>query len=167
MIGPFAFGIPLRGRGGVIRGFALIDLDDRAEFSQYRWSLTGKGYAARYPAHGVTVYLHRELLGLRAGERWQGDHVNGDKLDNRRANLQVVSPEHNRQNQHSRQGATSAHRGVHFRDGQWIAQVYVKRKAVFYGTFGTEAEAADAAAAARAKYQPNSADARNATERSA
>lgn len=38
--------IPLTGRGGVIRGYAIVDDEDYGSVSLFRWHLSG-GYATR------------------------------------------------------------------------------------------------------------------------
>jgi len=164
VIGPSAYAAPLRGRGNIIRGWALVDVEDWRLVAGYRWSLAGKGYAARYPAHGSTVYLHREVLGLLPGHPLQGDHINGDKLDNRRSNLRPATPSLNRQNGHKWPGGTSTHRGVSWdrSRGLWRAQVGVERRYVYVEWFDDELEAARAVADARRRLQPGSPEAREA-----
>lgn len=70
------------------------------------------------------------------------DHINGDKLDNRRANLRVVSPSQNQANRHRlNKNNTSGVRGVTRRGSRWIAQIMVDRRALYLGTFATPEEA--------------------------
>jgi len=74
------------------------------------------------------------------------DHINGDKLDNRRENLRVVTPGRNQVNRHRlNRNNTSGTRGVQ-RTNQsqrnpWRAQITVDHKNIHLGLFATEQEA--------------------------
>ena len=153
--------IPLRNRQGEIVAHALIGREDAA-LAEYRWCLHPTGYAVRRDAARGTVLLHREVLGLVAGDGLEGDHKNRTaKLDNRRANLRVVTAAGNRQNLGSRPGATSSHRGVswHERTGKWLARARLNGRTHYLGVFVREEDAAAAASAFRAKHMPFSEDA--------
>lgn len=86
---------------------ALIDDEDRLIFSRWTWFLSPRGYAARARRRGEIAFgmqamtprlvlLHRELMQAPAG--FVVDHINGDRLDNRRANLRVCTPKENARN---------------------------------------------------------------------
>jgi len=78
---------------------ALVDDADYDRVKPYDWFLSGSGYAAGFvPVEGKfnLVYLHRFLLNAQPGEIV--DHINGCALDNRRANLRLVTAEQNGQN---------------------------------------------------------------------
>lgn len=96
---------------------ALVDDVDRFQ-AGHRWSLHTGGYAFRRE-HGRSIYLHREILGLRPGDGLVADHVNRDRLDCRRLNLRVVTPAGNAQNVPGR----SPLRGVCAEDGLFYAKV--------------------------------------------
>jgi hypothetical protein len=156
--------IPLRARDGSVRAYALVDAADADWVNQWRWSLSSKGYVCRGTrtrAEGRqhVIRLHRELLGLpRVDDGRVGDHINRNKLDNRRSNLRILPKTGNPQNVPSYRGSYSPHRGVTFHDGKWRARVQVGRKSVFVGHFDTEDAAAEAAQRARAQYLPWSTD---------
>ena len=154
--------IPLRARDGSVRAYALIDRADAA-LADKRWSLTrpaaGLGYAVRRvwdpvsKAHAAE-HLHRVIVGLEPGDPRVVDHINRDRLDNRRANLRVVTRGENAQNAKPR-GGSSRHRGVYSNGrGGWC--VKVGRRHI--GTFPTERDAADAAREARARLLPVATD---------
>jgi hypothetical protein len=107
---------------------ALVDGDyDGEYFSQYKWRVGFNGYVARTEYLGVVngktkhklIYLHREVAGAKEGE-WV-KHINGDKLDCRSANLQIMTPQDSalqrKQPVQSRgrilSGTSSKYRGVH------------------------------------------------------
>ncbi|MEG7750695.1 HNH endonuclease, partial [Listeria monocytogenes] len=56
------------------------------------------------------VYLHRQIMGEPSG--FEVDHIDGNGLDNRRANLRVASKTQNVRNQRIRQDNTSSFKGV-------------------------------------------------------
>lgn len=154
--------VPLRAKDGSVRAYALIDDIDEPLMAN-RWSLGGKGYAVRTVRFDgrrtYTLALHRAIFGLKRGDPRQVDHVNGDRLDCRRANLRIV-PSHaeNRQNVGSLAGSTSQYRGVSWdrRTGKWKAQVKVCGQAHWLGRFADEHEAGEAAAAFRKRHVPYS-----------
>jgi hypothetical protein len=152
--------IPLRARDGSIRAEAIIDEADYASVSQSTWALSGK-YAVRkgrLAGAPVAVLMHRQILGLTAGDGLTGDHINGDPLDNRRANLRVATYGENQQNRQYGYG-TSRHRGVSMsrRSGRWLAHGKIHGKMYNLGLYADEAEAARVAAAWRAEHMPFSA----------
>lgn len=78
---------------------ALVDDDVFEHVGHLRWSVN-HGYPARTVVRGgrpVTEYLHRVVLNEPEG--LQVDHINEDKLDNRRCNLRAVTQSQNIHNQ--------------------------------------------------------------------
>lgn len=155
--------IPLRASDGSIRAYVTVDLVDLDEILQHRWHLNSRGYASgnkTFDGKRRTILLHRELLGLMHGDGMDGDHVDRDRLNNRRSNLRVVpGMSANRQNVPSQKG-TSQYRGVHWdrHNGKWKAQICVNRQQIALGYFDTEDEAAAAAKSARRRLMPYSTD---------
>lgn len=161
-----ARGLPLRAAGGVIKAFAMVDAEDYAYLSRHRWYMNQSGYAMRNvkikPGRGNQrqMMLHRELLALPIGDPRQGDHINRDRLDNRRSNLRICTHAQNHQNRKSRAGSSSQYRGVSFhrRALKWAANGTLDGKTHFLGHFDDEQEAADVAAAWRRQHLPFSTD---------
>jgi hypothetical protein len=90
------------------RGYvAQIDAEDLDKLQQWKWHARfckPSVYAARtFRLHSpkqeskncklVTIYMHRFLMDAPLG--MQVDHLNGDCLDNRKANLELVTPDEN------------------------------------------------------------------------
>lgn len=156
--------IALLARDGSVKAHAIIDAGDAEWAGRYTWGLS-MGYAVRRVYKGrhmsdERIYLHRELMGLTAGDTREIDHINRNKLDNRRANLRVVSREENAQNLGSRPGTSSKHRGVSLIavTGKWKAVVNVGGQRHYAGQFSAEHEAAEAARAARTRLMPYAVD---------
>ena len=133
------------------QAYALIDEADLEFASQWKWSYV-QGYGLRMmrrPDGGNRpVLLHRALLGLQPGDGRQVDHINRDKLDNRRSNLRIVTQRENNHNMPPRQGS-SRFRGVRkCRDG-WQAYVTVDGGFRHLGVFNSEEFAGGVAFMAR------------------
>ena len=158
--------IPVFRRGNEVADWAIVDEDTYLWARQYRWRMDGMGYAMRshrlahapLNRHGqrpaVRIAMHRDLKNLGYGDKRVVDHINGDKLDNRLANLRVLTLAENGQNKPSYKDSTSKHRGVHWyppRD-QWRVAVMVDGIRTVVGYFDDEDEAG---AAAEAFYRAN------------
>lgn len=156
--------IPLRLRGVPLEVNTLVDAADAAWVNQWPWHINQYGYAYRSPrVDGVQrcVFLHRLILGLTPGDGLQGDHINRDRLDNRRSNLRVAPAGMNQQNRRSYVGSTSRYRGVcwHIHRKAWMASLQQRgKKTLFLGYFDDEHEAGMAAQAARLRELPYAVD---------
>lgn len=82
------------------------------------------------------------------------DHINGDRADNRLANLRSVSRAKNQRNQKMPSTNTSGVVGVcrHNQSSKWRAEIYASGKQVCLGVFDEKAEAVAARKAAERKY---------------
>lgn len=155
--------VPLCRRDGTVRAYAIIDASDAEWVGQWCWSVSGH-YAGRREVtednRVLTVFLHRELLGLpRVSDGRLGDHIDRDSLNCRRHNLRVVTRFENAQNKTKWQRSASDHRGVTARrNGKWVARVHVDGRTQHLGTFPTEIEAAMVARKARLRFMSGAVD---------
>lgn len=96
--------------------------------------------------------MHRVILGLENDT--EGDHADGDGLNNRRDNLRPATHTENGFNGRRRRDNTSGFRGVSRDDrkGLWRARIRVARKLIHLGWFSDPLEAAAAYADASVKY---------------
>ncbi len=94
----------------------LLDPEDADRLQGRRIYIDAEGY----PSTGYHERLHRLLVDVPPG--MQVDHFNGNKLDNRRENLVVVTHQQNGQNVRTIKGR---YRGVYFdrRRGKFYGQV--------------------------------------------
>jgi hypothetical protein len=89
-------------RDGRIAGWTEIDDEDFVWASVFHWRLTTDFYAkSRFKLYGKghTLSLARVVVGLDLGDPRQVDHVNFDRLDNRRSNLAVSTEAENSRRQ--------------------------------------------------------------------
>jgi hypothetical protein len=129
--------------------FALID-DEDAALAEFKWSAQGGGGRIMYAARNArqpdgtrkNVRLHRLIMG--APPDMFVDHINGDGLDCRRANLRLATNQQNLANQQRSLNNTSGYKGVTWdRQGRrWRAQIRVHGRNRCLGLFDTAEKAA-------------------------
>lgn len=131
--------------------FALVSKEDFEFLCQWTWNATPKGYAIRTcrAIEKKTVYMHVEVA-KRCGifsEGLQVDHINREKLDNRRANLRSTTNQMNQANVGLSKNNSSGAKGVSYRPDRkkpWIARIGVNGKRIQIGSFNTKQEAIEA-----------------------
>jgi len=70
------------------------------------------------------------------------DHINQNKLDNRRGNLRICGKSENAANSRLRRDNTSGYRGIFFERRRWRAGIHFKGHFVVIGRYDTREEAA-------------------------
>lgn len=101
----------------------LVDEQDLVWLATYPWRVSFHGYAYRQDPDRGYVRMHREIMGCRNRSVYV-DHVNGNRLDNRRANLRLATPQQNSANNGAKRlyagrERISQFKGVSFRRGRW------------------------------------------------
>lgn len=127
---------------------AIVDDADFEYLNQWKWHISSKGYAIRREhlsgGHGNEkfrfVLLHRQLM--TPSDKQQVDHLNGDKLDNRKANLRLCTPGENQSNRGLQSNNTSGYKGVFAYGTRWRARIVTGRKNINLGVFDTKEQAA-------------------------
>jgi len=117
----------------------IIVLDDNSPYANCLWNVNLRGYARRLISLNgkrVDVFLHRLVAEARPKEIV--DHINRNKLDNRRENLRVVSSLVNCLNRNPNTKKLSKYKGITKKGNGW--QVYVNGK--YIGYFKSEIDAA-------------------------
>ena len=142
--------------------YALVDDEDHARLSRHKWralrTRPNVWYVACYirkkDGTRTTSYMHRVILNVPIG--MQVDHVNGNRLDNRRANLRVCNNAANQQNQGLTNRNSSGYRGVSLRKDRitkpWHACIKVNKQTIYLGCYRTPKAAARAYDKAALKY---------------
>ena len=130
-------------------GFTIVDDDDFVIYSKWHWAVNNNGYVRRTltikhagkKTKYKTLYLHRLIINCPTGHEFEIDHINRDKLDNRKSNLRLTSSSLNKYNSGIFKNNTSGVRGVReVSKNHWMARIGYK----YLGTFGTKEEANEA-----------------------
>ena len=112
----------------------IVDDLDECLVRQHRWYKDNHGYACTN-SNGKNLRLHALLLPKK--EDFVRDHINGNKLDNRRANLRYATPLENAQNASKRKDNTSGFKGVYWNKqySKWKVQIRHEGKRKHLGRF--------------------------------
>jgi len=134
--------IPIYGLQGKVLAYALVDSSDFEWLKSKRWTIS-HGYARTY-MNNTTVSMHRMILD--PPENLLVDHINRDKLDNRRSNLRTCTPLENTRNRmrRSKLGYKGVSGGGKHNPRKYRASIRVNRKQIHLGYFDTTLEAAKA-----------------------
>jgi hypothetical protein len=120
--------------------------------TEHKWHLSANGYAVSGGWRAKRLYIHQLVLPVPTG--YEVDHVNRNKLDNRRTNLRMATRAQNARNRVRSEGARARYRGVQLApSGKWGAYIRVDGKQKWLGCFDSPEEAARVRdAAAREHY---------------
>jgi len=132
--------------------YAIVDNEDYEYLSQWKWCYH-QGYAVRTINNGrkagkqitQSIRMHRVITN--APCEMLVDHVNCDKLDNRKQNLRVCDHKGNSRNRISpNQMKPDRYKGAYFvkKTKKWVAKIKLDGKKIHLGYFFTEIEAANA-----------------------
>lgn len=133
--------------------YALVDDDIFEQLSKYRWFLDKGGYAVRQVYEKGSGRANRKVsdwkmhrLVTDAPKGTQVDHINGNRLDNRRENLRLCNQSGNSCNSKTRVDNKSGFRGVSWNKqrNKWKVTIQ-KGNQIYHGGFYIEL--ADAAGA--------------------
>ena len=124
---------------------AIVDDDDYEELNQFKW-YSNNGYVCRaIKINGVykTIPLHRTVNKTPIG--LETDHINRNKLDNRKSNLRSVSRSINNFNKSIYSNNNSGLKRLSWYEGAklWQVQIYLSGKRVYYKSFKDKNDAID------------------------
>ncbi len=124
---------------------ALVDDSDYEELIRYKWHLSTKGYAQRAIRPGKGITMHEHIMGPKPEGKFV-DHINGNKLDNRRGNLRFVTTAENCRWRGRNRNNLVGFKGVSKNtcSPRFTARITADYKTHNIGTFDTAEEAARA-----------------------
>ena len=119
--------------------FTLVDDREAELVSKYQWHHTAHGYAATAAPNCGKIYLHKLLIPTQDDV----DHINGDRLDNRSYNLQVLT---RAEHQAKEKANPPKYKGVYPRSiwQKWYVMIKpwkTDRPQTYLGDYDTELEA--------------------------
>ena len=119
--------------------FAIVDDADFPMLNQHKWHLDSKGYAQHSITEHHKVLMHRLIIGP-VPKGFVTDHINGNRLDNRRGNLRFVTQSANVRK--------STGTGVywHEKSQKWAISLKHQYKTLYFGLFDDREEAVAVAA---------------------
>jgi hypothetical protein len=134
--------------------FAIVDEEYYKFLNQWKWHLSTQGYAKRNIRKRkenkfLTVLMHRLIINT--PYYMQTDHINGNRLDNRKCNLRICTHAQNQYNQNIRKNGKSIYKGVSWQK-PWVASIRIDSKKYNLGAFASEEEAAFAYNKAAIEY---------------
>jgi hypothetical protein len=131
---------------------AIVDAAEYPSLIKFSWRLL-RGHKGKLYAYtsvsGRATYMHRLVAGTPKG--FETDHINGDGLDNRRANLRLATSSQNRANmwkprRPDRGSHTSIYKGVTWDKsrGKWQSKINHEGRCRNLGRYDSEVDAAHA-----------------------
>lgn len=126
----------------------LVDDEDYVILSQHHWYVTN-GYAIT-TIDDKKVRMHRLIMDAPKG--LEVDHINGNRIDNRRSNLRLVTRQQNGKNLGINPRNKSGVTGVYWHDNRWCAHICVDGKDIYLGRFQTLYQAAKVRKEAENRY---------------
>ena len=111
--------IPLKNILKEIVAYAFVDEEEFEKINSFKWYLSN-GYARS----SKNEIMHRYIMGANIGDK-SVDHINGNKLDNRKSNLRFVTSSQNSQNRPKKEGRSSKYIGVSYRKKKIYGIVHV------------------------------------------
>lgn len=109
----------------------LIDIEDVDKIKNYKWCLS-HGYAYNIKSD---IRLHRLIMNCTDDK--VVDHINRDRLDNRKSNLRICSQQQNSINRGIQSNNNSGVVGVYWAKSRnkWCAQIMLNKKNIFLGYY--------------------------------
>ena len=110
-----------------------FDLEDYEKIKNYTWYVKSSGYIK---AENLDYLQHRIITNVVGREKFV-DHINHNKLDNRKSNLRIVNNSQNQMNRNIGSNNSSGHRGISWHKNKhgWIAQIGVNKRLIYLGFF--------------------------------
>jgi len=129
---------------------AIVDDEDYDRINKYKWYVcknkSGNVSAKRnyfYNGKNHGVYMHREIVNA-TDPNIPVDHINHNRLDNRKENLRICTQLQNAANKKIYTNNKTGYKGCTLNKitGKYLAGIRVNNKQIWLGTYETAKEAA-------------------------
>ena len=127
--------------GGNQGGYCHVSEEDYDYLNNYSWSQNDQGYAVG-TIDGKKVRMHKIIM--KPAKGLVVDHINHNKLDNRRENLRITTKPKNAGNQPKRNNASSKYLGVCLNKltNKYTSQIQIEKVISYLGLYDNEIDAA-------------------------
>jgi len=122
--------------------YTIVDEEDYERIMEHSWCFTTLGYADTSNKRN-NLKMHRVVLGTTDPEILV-DHINHNKVDNRKSNLRECTKGQNQYNKKPTIGKSKYKGVILFSENKWRARVSFENKRVSLGLFDNEEDAARA-----------------------
>lgn len=129
---------------------AIIDVCDYDKTKDYKWFFTAQGYAGTN-INGTGVLLHRHFMNPPDGQ--VVDHINGDRIDDRRCNLRLVSALENSWNTKAKNSSSTGYKNISKIKSSWQVILRINGISTYLGRFPTLEEALEVRNAAYREHR--------------
>ena len=115
--------------------FSKVDDEDFERVVAHKWQYNPyTGYAATHLNTKKQITLHRFIINAKPGEIT--DHINLDKLDNRKSNLRLCTQAQNTQNRLRASHNKCGYKGVFLHPSKkWMAYIRHNGKQIYIGLY--------------------------------
>lgn len=122
--------------------FFLTDIEDWNKYKEYTWYENGNGYAVTtISGNNKCTFYHDIVMNFVPTKKIVCDHINRNRLDNRKVNLRIVDRITNNLNTKIRKDNKTGKMGVFEKNGKWCASIGNNNKSIWLGTFENFEEA--------------------------
>jgi len=134
LTGEYGIGYTLKGEE------FYFDLEDYDKIKDYCWGIVDGGYL-KARIGNKNVLIHRYLLD--PDRNMVIDHINHNKLDNRKENLRICTNRENCMNQDKSKNNKSGYKGVYYNklSNKWESSIKIHGKSIYLGIFSNKEEA--------------------------
>jgi hypothetical protein len=122
--------------------FALVDDQDYLQLTYWNWRYSSNGYAVRtHLVNGEYQYFWMHRVIMAAPPDKIVDHISGNRLDNRRCNLRLVTANQNQWNRRKNANGSSPYKSVCWHQRGWCARIRVNGQRIHLA-YSSDAERA-------------------------
>jgi len=129
-------------------GYGIIDKEDYRKIKKYKWCLSPQGYVVTWDGKRLHRLINNTFY------NYDTDHIDNNKLNNRKENLRVCTKLENSRNVGLSSNNSSGFKGVWWENGnkKWRALINANGMAIHLGCFANKNDAARAYNCAAIKY---------------